>query len=599
MVVMQSAGKKIFGLFRLFGEAFGEFKWAVVAFTLLSFLSSVLEGIGINAVIPLFSFLKNGAQGADIVSRMIEKFFNYFILPFNLQYLILFIITIFVIKTIVFFMASFIAAKTVSEFARRKRNLLFSQTFFADWPYLTKHKLGYLDQILTTYINNSSALFSHVSSLIIVTANLLIYIILAVNISAIIAFAAFVLALSSFYVFKPFFKKNEAASSEMSVVFKDVAHFVNESLLGVKTIKSIEVKDKIVERANSYFDRLKELNVRITLASILTNTLIQPIGLFFIMAAFLYFYRSDQSFNMASFAVIVYAINKIFTQAQQGQSFFHSVISYEPYLRGAMQYENEILGRKEKDLGKRNFNFRDCLRFNNVHFAYGASYGPVLKRVNFFIKKGETTGLIGPSGVGKTTIVDLMLRLLDPQRGTITLDGVDIYNIKLREWRTNIGYVSQDIFLMNGTIENNIKFYGESVTDADMIEAARMANIFDFIESLPEKFKTLVGERGIQLSVGQRQRVVLARVLARHPEILLLDEATSSLDNESEILIQKAIENLRGRVTVFTIAHRLSTVVSADRLIVLDNGRILEEGSPRELLANQNSYFFRVYHAKK
>ena len=132
-----------------------------------------------------------------------------------------------------------------------------------------------------------------------------------------------------------------------------------------------------------------------------------------------------------------------------------------------------------------------------------------------------------------------------------------------------------------------------------MIEAARMANIFDFIESLPEKFKTLVGERGIQLSVGQRQRVVLARVLARHPEILLLDEATSSLDNESEILIQKAIENLRGRVTVFTIAHRLSTVVSADRLIVLDNGRILEEGSPRELLANQNSYFFRVYHAKK
>ncbi|QQG42911.1 MAG: ABC transporter ATP-binding protein [Candidatus Giovannonibacteria bacterium] len=598
MVVMQSAGKKIFGLFRLFGEAFGDFKWAVAAFALLSFLSSVLEGIGINAVIPLFSFLNNGAGGTDIISRMIGKFFNFFYLPFTLQYLVLFIVVVFVIKAIVFFAASFIAAKTTSEFARRKRSLLFSQTLFADWPYLTKHKLGYLDQILTTYINNSSALFSYVSSLIIVAANLLIYIVLAVNISATVAFAAFFLALASFYVFRPLFRKNAAASSEMSAIFKDVAHFINESILGIKTIKSIEAKDKIAERADNYFDRLKELDIRITLASILTSALIQPLALFFIMAALLYFYMSDQGLNMASFAVIVYAINKIFTQAQQGQSFFHSVISYEPYLRGLMHYENEIRGRKEKDLGERDFNFRDRLEFNNVHFTYGASYGPVLNGINFFIKKGEMAGLIGPSGVGKTTIVDLILRLLEPQRGAITLDGVDIYNLKLKEWRTRVGYVSQDIFLMNDTVENNIKFYGENVTDDDMIEAARMANIFDFIESLPEKFKTFVGERGIQLSVGQRQRIALARVLARHPEILLLDEATSSLDNESEILIQKSIEGLRGKITVLAIAHRLSTVKASDKLIALDAGKIIEEGSPAMLLKNEDSYFFKTYNLR-
>src|SRR3989344_3015848 len=137
-----------------------------------------------------------------------------------------------------------------------------------------------------------------------------------------------------------------------------------------------------------------------------------------------------------------------------------------------------------------------------------------------------------------------------------------------------------------------------SVFKTDMAEAARMANIFDFINSLPEKFQTVIGERGILLSGGERQRIILARVLARHPQILILDEATSALDNESEILIQKAIENLRGKVTVLVIAHRLSTVKASDKLIVLDGGKIIEEGSPEELLKNKDSYFFKVYNLR-
>ncbi|MBI4778850.1 ATP-binding cassette domain-containing protein [Candidatus Falkowbacteria bacterium] len=238
------------------------------------------------------------------------------------------------------------------------------------------------------------------------------------------------------------------------------------------------------------------------------------------------------------------------------------------------------------------------MEFKNVGFSYDQSK-LILKNVSFTIKKGEMVGLIGPSGAGKTTIVDIILRLFNPNKGEISIDGENINKIKINDWRKNIGYVSQDIFLKNDTIANNIKFYNDSITDEEMVEAAKMANIYDFILSCPDKFSTVIGERGFLLSVGQRQRIVIARILARRPEILILDEATSALDNESEVLIQKVIENLKNKITVLLIAHRLSTVMNCTKLLVLQNGEIKEQGSPEELMADPNSYFFKVSNIRK
>ena len=206
--------------------------------------------------------------------------------------------------------------------------------------------------------------------------------------------------------------------------------------------------------------------------------------------------------------------------------------------------------------------------------------------------------MIGPSGAGKTTFVDLLLRLFEPQEGVVLLNGKSASRINLRDWRKNVGYVSQDVFLLNDTIGNNIRFYDDSVSDADLVRAAKMANIYDFIQAQPQKFLTPVGERGLSLSGGQRQRVALARVLARKPKILILDEATSALDNESELLVQKSIEGLKGEVTIIIIAHRLSTVMISDKLVILDKGRILEEGVPAKFLKDQDSYFAKLYNLK-
>ena len=183
------------------------------------------------------------------------------------------------------------------------------------------------------------------------------------------------------------------------------------------------------------------------------------------------------------------------------------------------------------------------------------------------------------------------MRLFHPTEGTVYLDGLSADDIDVTEWRKHFGYVAQDVFLFNGTIEENIRFYRSELSLDDITEAAKQANIYDFIIGLPDGFQTFTGDNGVMLSGGQRQRIALARALAGHPALLILDEATSALDSSSEKLIQESIHALHGNVTVFIIAHRLSTIEHADRLLVLNHGKIIEEGTPSELLSRTGSYF--------
>ncbi len=244
---------------------------------------------------------------------------------------------------------------------------------------------------------------------------------------------------------------------------------------------------------------------------------------------------------------------------------------------------------------------RGDVRFEHVTFAYGPELPTVLHDVTFHIAPGEVVALVGPSGAGKTTVASLITRFWDVPNGTVTLDGIDVRRLSLLDLRGAVGLVPQDPALFSGTVRDNIAYARPDASDHDVIAAARAAHAWEFIERLPDRLETRVGERGVKLSGGQRQRIAIARVFLKDPAVVVLDEATSSLDSESERLVNSAMEHLLTGRSTLIIAHRLSTVRRADRLLVLDGGRIVEEGSHAELLAGQGVYarLYRVQYPEE
>jgi len=232
--------------------------------------------------------------------------------------------------------------------------------------------------------------------------------------------------------------------------------------------------------------------------------------------------------------------------------------------------------------------FDSSIQVRDVSFSYGERRA--IQNVNIEIRKGDFVALVGPSGAGKSTLGDLILRLYDPAEGAVLVDGIDVRSYRQREYRHLFGVVSQESLLIHDSVRNNIRFGRPSLSDADIERAARVANAHDFIMGLPEQYDTVVGDRGLRLSGGERQRVAIARAVVHRPQILILDEATSALDSESERLVQEAINRIVSEATAIVIAHRLSTVMHADRIVVLNQGSIEAVGSHADLLETSPTY---------
>lgn len=586
--------RQLAAVVRLAKRAYNPYKRHILILTVLGFVSGILEGIGINAVIPLLTFvlgIKNPAT--DTLSLAIQGFFTWIHVPFVPKFLLAFIVVLFVGKALVSLWLSYIQIGIATEYERSTRSTLFKKVLRASWPYLLRQKLGNLETALMVDTPAAMSLLLKLVSSIAVATSLLMYLVVAFSISAPITLSTLGLGIIVFIALRPFTNRVHALSRERAALFRDTAHHVTEHVGGLKTVKALGVESFAIERGLGLFSNIKRLAMRIQIFQQISSQAMAPIGIIYI-AVILSLSFKTPFISLAALPTILYLIYRIFTYIQQLQMNIQYVSELVPHLERVVNYENNAQEWKEGTAGSLPFSFKKALAFDHVSFSYQAGR-LVLRDVSFSIPKGSMVGIVGPSGAGKTTCVDMMLRLLQPTEGAITLDGVDARGIVLKEWRKKVAYVSQDFFLVQDTIRNNIRFYDESISDEEIWEAARLAHIDVFIRKCPDGLETMVGERGIMLSAGERQRVTIARALARKPELLILDEATSALDNESEAHIKRVIEELKGHVTIIAIAHRLSTIMDSDELIVLSDGKVVETGSPKSLLANTDSYFYKVY----
>lgn len=584
--------KKLGSMSRLLRRSFRSYFSTFATMIGLGFVGGLFEGVGIASVIPLFYVITGQTiEGTDKISHSILWVLRSIHLPMTPPVLLGFITLLFIGKGFVQFGVRYINAIIVTRFEEKLRRALLERTLRTTWSYLLSQKSGRLESILLYDAERGASTASLLSNIIILCTTFSAYVVVALTISWPITLTTLAIGTLMFFFLKPVFWRIRQLQTQAAQTMKEMTHHVTEHLLSAKSIKAMALEIPVITEANVLFARLRQAKVSTSLYRQATLATIDPIGFLVIAALFLLNWRSPD-FSIVSFAVVMYLVQKMFSYIGSLSSQVQALNDAYPYLKAVMSWRKKTRLNREEDEGTQPFVLRRELRLEHVGFAYREDR-PILTDLNLSIPRGQLIGLVGPSGVGKTTVVDLILRLFHPQTGRITADDIDIREIAIGDWRRHLAYVPQDGLLLNASIRENIRFYSDA-SDEEIMQAAHQANIHDVIEALPEGYDTSAGERGVTLSGGQRQRIILARALARHPAILILDEATSAIDTESEKLIHDAITRLRGTTIVIIITHRLSTLNYLDRLVVLEGGAIKEEGTPDELLARSDSYLARL-----
>lgn len=372
---------------------------------------------------------------------------------------------------------------------------------------------------------------------------------------------------------------------------------LQETLSGIRIIRAFATEEYEINNFKKKNNSLKKIAVRSARYNAKANSIMEALN-YIIIALLLMFsgYRvlRAKNFTPGDFITIIGAISSMYTPARRAITRFNAIsVNLSSITR-----VSEILEEMPSIVNKENCikfeNFIDGISFENVDFEYKDNPEKILKNINLDVKKGETVAFVGNSGGGKSTLVNLIPRFFDVSNGSLKIDGIDIRDYEIKSLRKAIGIVPQETFLFSGTILSNIKYSRQNATFEEIVEAAKQANAHEFIENLSDGYNTEIGERGVKLSGGQKQRIAIARAILENPQILILDEATSALDNESEKLVQDALEKLMDGKTTFVIAHRLTTIENSNKIVVIQKGEIKEVGNHNELL-NKNGIYKALY----
>lgn len=399
------------------------------------------------------------------------------------------------------------------------------------------------------------------------------------------------------FVVKRYSKKLKRTGRERQEASSELNNRLQETLLGIRVIKSFATEDKEIERFNLQTEKVKRISLKTAKYNAKSSAISEAMN--YVMVAILLFFGGmrvilSNNFTAGDFITVIGAISSMYTPIKRSINRYNEISLNLPSIGRVseiLEIQTNINNIENPVIFKE---FKNDIIFENVSFNYKNQNIKALKNINLKVNKGEKIALVGNSGGGKTTFINLIPRFFDVTEGSIKIDDIDIKEYEIESLRRNIGIVPQETFLFAGTVYDNIKYANENATDEEVFEAAKKANAHEFILQLENGYETEIGERGVKLSGGQKQRIAIARAIIENPEILILDEATSALDNESEKLVQDALEKLMENKTTFIIAHRLTTIEHCDKIVVLQRGKIKEIGTHEELM-NKQSLYYNLY----
>ena len=480
------------------------------------------------------------------------------------------------------------------------RRDLFAHLQRLSFSYYSNHKVGQLMSRITSDLFDVTEFAHHgPEEIFICLMKFIVSFIILCTINVPLTIIMFAVLPFVFIFVKYFNGLMRRNFKQQRVQIGEINSQVEDSLLGIRVVKSFaneEIEKQKFEDGNKEFFRLKKKGYRYMGGFQATQRFFEGMMYLTVVVAGAFFMRSS-GINPADFTAYLLYIGTLFASIR-------TIIQFtEQFQRGITRIERfiEIMDTPADIVDKENAveltDVKGEIDFDNVSFHYSDDNKSVLANINLHIKKGGNVALVGPSGGGKTTMCNLIPRFYDVTGGSIKIDGVDVRDASLDSLRNSIGIVQQDVYLFSGTVIDNILYGLPGASREAAIEAAKLAGADGFISELPNGYDTYVGERGVKLSGGQKQRISIARVFLKNPPILLLDEATSALDNESERLVQDSLEKLAKGRTVFTIAHRLTTIKNADVILLLTENGIEEQGSHAELMEKNGQYaqMYKIY----
>jgi ABC-type multidrug transport system fused ATPase/permease subunit len=571
-----------------------QYKLRLLVVLVLSVVVGGLEAANIAAIYPILTAaFPTGAGDGNTIVLLFNRVAS--LLP--IQDTFMGYCVIFLLIALLAFIAKLVfityRVRLAANLVQRHQRDIFNKLIMADYQYFIDHKQGELLYNVVTAPNQIAILVTSLTELVQQAILSISVLLLLFSLSWQGTIAVILFGLGYYYLTSFLGKRVSyySATHEM-VAQRETNVIINEVITGIKQVKVYGTTADCIDR----FDIAVKRRWQHYIMRNIWQTVSTPFLFFVLYLAIGIIALVIKIVAPASYMELIpaygtfgFAIFRLFPIIGTVGGLTMQIMGALPNCEAVYTIERERITYIE-DGQKELSSFKHGIQFEDVTSSYNGS-DKVLKDVSIYFKKGTTIAIVGRSGSGKTTVINLLLRLFEPDNGQIKIDGSDIKEYRLSSWLDKIGFVDQDTFILNDTIKNNITFRFAGYSDEDVVKAAKYADIHEFIAELPNGYDTLVGDRGVRLSGGQRQRIAIARAMIREPEILIFDEATNALDSISEAAVQKAIDEISKGHTTIIIAHRLTTIANADKIIVLSRGRVVGEGKHRELMEKRGTYW--------